>query len=133
MPAIHHQLKYKGGAVLYGGVMRSFGGGGTMANCLAFSKNTASIRIANMVGIKRVIEFATNCGVKSKLPPYISLALGAAEIPMLEMLQAYTMFPNKNANTEPILITRIDKSGNVLQQFTPETKQVMSEALRPLQ
>lgn len=118
-----------GGAVLYGGVMRSFGGGGTMANCLAFSKNTASIRIANLVGIKRVIEFATNCGVKSKLPPYTSLALGAAEIPMLEMLQAYTMFPNKSLNTEPILITRIeDKSGNVLQQFTPETKQVMSEA-----
>jgi penicillin-binding protein 1A len=118
-----------GGAVLYGGVMRSFGGGGTMANCLAFSKNTASIRIANLVGIKRVIEFATNCGVKSKLPPYTSLALGAAEIPMLEMLQSYTMFPNKSLNTEPILITRIeDKSGNVLQQFTPETKQVMSEA-----
>jgi penicillin-binding protein 1A len=118
-----------GGAVLYGGVMRSFGGGGTMANCLAFSKNTASIRIANLVGIKRVIEFATNCGVKSKLPPYTSLALGAAEIPMLEMLQAYTMFPNKSLNTEPILLTRIeDKSGNVLQQFTPESKQVMSEA-----
>lgn len=118
-----------GGAVLYGGVMRSFGGGGTMANCLAFSKNTASIRIANLVGIKRVIEFATNCGVKSKLPPYTSLALGAAEIPMLEMLQAYTMFPNKSLNTEPILLTRIeDKSGNVIQQFTPESKQVMSEA-----
>ena len=119
-----------GGAVQYGGVMKTFyGGGGTLANCLAFSKNTASVRITNLVGVKRVIEFATTCGVKSKLPPYTSLALGAAEIPMLEMLQAYTMFPNKSLNTEPILITRIeDKSGNILQQFTPESKQVMSEA-----
>ena len=118
-----------GGSVMYGGQMKYFGGGGTMANCLAFSKNAASVRITNLVGVKRVIEFATNCGIKSKLPPYTSLALGAAEIPMLEMLQAYSMFPNKSLNTEPILVTRIeDKSGNLLQQFAPESKQVMSEA-----
>ena len=119
-----------GGPVLYGGVMRTFsGGGGTLANCLAFSKNTASVRLTNMVGVKRVIEFANSCGVKAKLPPYTSLALGAAEIPMLEMLQAYSMFPNKSLNVEPVLITRIeDKNGNLLQEFTATPKQVMSEA-----
>jgi len=119
-----------GGMVQYGKEMRTFqGGGGTLANCLAFSKNTASVRIANLVGVKRVVEFAKNCGVNSDLPPYISLALGAAEIPMLEMLRAYTMFPNKSFNTEPILVTRIeDKSGNILQEFVPESKQVLSEA-----
>ncbi len=119
-----------GGLVQYGKEMRTFqGGGGTLANCLAFSKNTASVRIANLVGVKRVVEFAKNCGVQSDLPPYISLALGAAEIPMLEMLRAYTMFPNKSFNTEPILVTRIeDKSGNILQEFVPESKQVLSEA-----
>jgi penicillin-binding protein 1A len=119
-----------GGPVQYGGEMRTFhGGGGTMANCLAWSKNTASIRITNLVGVKRVIEFAQSCGVKAKLPPYSSLALGAAEIPMLEMLQAYTMFPNKSLNTAPILYTRIeDKNGNILEEFKPERKQVMSES-----
>lgn len=119
-----------GGPVLYGGVMRTFGGGGgTMANCLAFSKNTASVRLTNMVGVKRVIEFANSCGVKAKLPPYTSIALGAAEIPMLEMLQAYSMFPNKSLNIEPVLVTRIeDKSGNLLQEFTSTPKQVLSEA-----
>ena len=119
-----------GGPVQYGGEMKTFkGGGGTLANCLAFSKNTASVRITNLVGVKRVIEFAENCGIKSKLPPYTSLALGAAEIPLVEMLQAYTMFPNKSFNVEPILFTRIeDKSGNILQEFVPESKQVMSEA-----
>lgn len=119
-----------GGPVQYGGEMRTFkGGGGTMANCLAWSKNTASIRITNLVGVKRVIEFAQSCGVKAKLPPYSSLALGAAEIPMLEMLQSYTMFPNKSLNTSPIMYTRIeDKNGNILEEFKPETKQVMSES-----
>lgn len=117
------------GPVQYGGEMRTFkGGGGTLANCLAWSKNTASVYITNLVGVKRVIEFANSCGIKAKLPPYSSLALGAAEIPMLEMLQAYTMFPNKSLNTAPVLYTRIeDKSGNILEEFKPETKQVMSE------
>jgi penicillin-binding protein 1A len=119
-----------GGPVQYGKDMREFkGGGGTLANCLAWSKNTASVRIANLVGVKRVIEFARNCGVTADLPPYISISLGAAEIPMLEMLRSYTMFPNKSFNTEPILVTRIeDKSGNILQEFVPESKQVLSEA-----
>jgi penicillin-binding protein 1A len=110
--------------------MRTFsGGGGTLANCLAKSKNTASVRLTNMLGVKKVIEFAKECGIKSPLPPYISLALGSAEIPMLEMLQAYSMFPNNSFSMEPILLTRIeDKNGNVLEQFTAETKQVMSEA-----
>lgn len=119
-----------GGPVQYGKEMKSFhGGGGTLANCLAWSKNTASVRLTNLVGVKRVIDFAKECGIKSPLPPYISLSLGAAEIPMLEMLQAYSMFPNNSFSTEPILLTRIeDKNGNILQQFAPETKQVMSEA-----
>lgn len=118
-----------GGLVQYGKEMRTFGGGGgTLANCLAWSKNTASVRIANLVGVKKIIEFAKDCGIKSELPPYISLSLGSAEIPMLEMLQAYSMFPNNSFNTQPILLTRIeDKNGNVLEQFTTETKQVMSE------
>ncbi len=119
-----------GGLVQYGKEMRTFsGGGGTLANCLAKSKNTASVRLTNMIGVKKVIEFAKDCGIKSPLPPYISLALGSAEIPMLEMLQAYSMFPNNSFNVQPILLTRIeDKNGNILDQFTTETKQVMSEA-----
>ncbi len=119
-----------GGAVQYGKISRTFdGGGGTLANCLAFSKNTASVRMTNMLGVNRVIEFAKSVGVSAKLPPYISLALGAAEIPLLQMLQAYTMFPNKGFTTEPILISRLeDKDGNLLEEFTSVSgKQVMSE------
>jgi penicillin-binding protein 1A len=119
----------EGGPVLYGKEMKTFnGGGGTLANCLAFSKNTASVRLTNLVGVNRVIEFANSVGIKAKLPPYTSIALGAAEIPMLQMLGAYSMFPNKGYNTEPIFISRIeDKNGNLLQEFTTETKQVINE------
>ena len=119
----------EGGPVKYGNEMRTFsGGGGTLANCLAFSKNTASVRLTNLVGVNRIIEFAKSVGIKAKLPPFTSIALGSAEIPMLEMLGAYSMFPNKGFSDEPIFMSRIeDKNGNLLEEFTSESKQAISE------
>ncbi len=105
------------------------GGGGTMAHCLAKSLNAAAWHLMGMIGVKRTIEFAQQTGIKTKLPPYPSIALGSAEIPMLEMLQAYSMFPNKGYNTEPVFMSRIeDKNGNLLAEFQPETKQVLNES-----
>jgi penicillin-binding protein 1A len=116
-----------GGSLTLGGKTIT-GGGGTMAYCLAQSKNKAAWTLIGQVGVKRTIEFAQACGIKTKLPPYYSIALGAAEIPMLEMLQAYTMFPNRGLNVEPVLINRIeDKNGNLIQEFVSPPKQVMAE------
>ena len=104
--------------------------GGTMANCLAWSVNGAAWHLMAIIGVKRTIEFAQACGIKTKLPPYPSIALGAAEIPMLEMLQAFTMFPNKGYNTTPVYLNRIeDKNGNLLEDFPlAQSKQVIGEA-----
>ena len=103
-------------------------GGGTMAYCLAKSLNGAAWHLMAVIGVKRTIEFAKMCGIQTKLPPYPSIALGVGEIPLLEMLQSYTMFPNKGFNTEPIFINRIeDKNGNLLKAFNNEPKQVMNE------
>src|SRR5665811_2488157 len=58
-----------------------------------------------------------------------SIALGSADLTLLEMLHAYSMFPNRGFSTEPIIISRIeDKNGNVLESFQSESKQVISEA-----
>jgi penicillin-binding protein 1A len=117
----------EGGSAKYGTGYYT-GGGGNFASCLAYSKNIASIRLTNLVGVKRVIEFAHICGISVDIPVVSSVALGIPEVPMLEMLRAYTMFPNMSNNTEPILVTRIeDKAGNLLEQFQSKTKQVISE------
>jgi penicillin-binding protein 1A len=116
-----------GGPLTLGGKTISTAGG-TMAYCLAKSLNGAAWHLMSTIGVKRTIEFAQQCGIKTTLPPYPSIALGVGEIPLLEMLQSYTMFPNKGFNTEPIFISRIeDKNGNILQEFTAETKQVINE------
>ncbi|MBC7933758.1 MAG: transglycosylase domain-containing protein [Rhizobacter sp.] len=118
-----------GAPLTLGGKTISSGGGGTMANCLAFSRNAAAWHLMALVGVSRTIEFSKQCGIKAKLPPYPSIALGSADIPMMEMLQAYTMFPNKGYNTEPVYVTRIeDKNGNLLHEFpVAQSKQVIGE------
>ncbi len=105
-------------------------GGGTCAYCLAKSINGCAWHLMAVVGVKRTVEFAQQCGVKVKIPPYPSIALGAAEIPMIQMLQTYTMFPNRGYNTEPVYMTRIeDKNGNLVHEFPmAQSKQVIGEA-----
>lgn len=103
-----------GGPLTLGGKTISTAGG-TMAYCLAKSLNGAAWSLMGTIGVRKTIEFSKTCGITAKLPPYPSIALGAAEIPMLQMLQSYTMFPNKGFNTPPVYFTRIeDKDGNVI-------------------
>ncbi len=104
------------------------GPGGTMAYCLAKSINVAAFDLMSRIGPKKTVEFAHLCGIKSNIPEVPSIALGSADIQLIEMLQAYTMFPNRGFNTEPIYLTKIeDKNGNVLESFEPKVKQVISE------
>jgi len=105
-------------------------GGGTLAYCLAKSLNGAAWHLMSIIGVKRTIEFAKICGITSTLPNYPSIALGSAEIPMLQMLRAYTMFPNKGYNTPPVFFTRIeDKNGNLLYEFPiSQSKEVIGQA-----
>ncbi len=118
-----------GGPLTLGGKTISTGGG-TLAYCLAKSLNGAAWHLMGTIGVKRTIEFAKLCGITAPLPPYPSIALGTAEIPMLQMLQAYTMFPNKGFNTPPVFFTKIeDKNGNLLYEFPiSQSKELLGEA-----
>ena len=117
-----------GGPINLGGKIIT-GSGGPMAYCLAYSKNPGAAYLMNEFGVRSIITFAKNAGIKSEMAPYPSLALGAAEISVYEMLQAYSMFPAGGISSEPIFVTRIeDKNGNILQSFAPKQQVVMSEA-----
>ena len=104
------------------------GPGGTMAYCLAKSINVAAYDLMSRIGPKKTVEFAHLCGIKSYIPVVPSIALGSADIQLIEMLRAYTMFPDRGFNTEPIYLSKIeDKDGNILESFQPQVKQVISE------
>ncbi len=124
------ETQISGAPLTLGGKTITSGGGGTMANCLAFSRNVAAWHLIGMVGVNRTIEFSRQIGITANLPPYYSIVLGTADIPMVQMLQAYSMFPNKGYNTSPVYVTRIeDKNGNLLHEFpVAQSKQVIGEA-----
>jgi penicillin-binding protein 1A len=99
-----------------------------LAQALAYSKNPAAAYLLKQTGIKNFMDWLRELKVTSDLKAYPSLCLGAFEISMYEMMQAYTMFPGKGFNTKPVTITRIeDKNGNVIKDFDTERKIVLSE------
>lgn len=79
---------------------------------------------------RKIKEMASNLGIDmSKTKAYPAIALGTAEVSLLDLTSAYTTFANKGVHIEPIAITRIeDKEGNTLEEFHPD---YTSEAISP--
>jgi penicillin-binding protein 1A len=80
------------------------------------------------VGPQTVVDLVKKLGVESEVLPVPSIALGTADLSVYEMVGAYATFANKGVYTKPVMVTTIvDKNDTVLYQFTPETKDVLSE------
>jgi penicillin-binding protein 1A len=80
-------------------------------------------------GPQRFAEFLKQIQIPTVVQPYPSMALGACELSLFEMLGGYTMFPSEGIHTDPYYISRIeDKHGNVLANFSPEHKEVLSQS-----
>src|SRR6185437_478001 len=72
---------------------------------------------------KQVISYARRFGLTSPLPPYLAVALGAAEATLLEMTSAYSVFPNQGVRMTPYSVLKVtDREGNVLEENRPEPK-----------
>ncbi len=117
-----------------GGTVWSPKGGGTggkmtMRDGIANSVNVIAVRTAmDLAPMDKVIELAHNMGVNSELPNVLSLALGAGEVTPLEMTNAFGTFANEGIWVEPTPILKIeDRNGNIIEDFHPETKEVLSE------
>lgn len=100
----------------------------TLKEALGKSKNTVTTYLMKQVGPEPVRQLAQEMGVKSEIPNQPAIALGTPDLTVYEMVGAYGTFANKGVYTEPIMVTRIeDKNGVVLAEFTPESRDVMSE------
>lgn len=106
-----------------------------MALALAKSRNCATAYILKQLdnngnnGAKRLIDFLRKCDFQSNIPPYPSIGIGAVELSLYEMMQGYSIFPGRGFSAKPMYITRIeDRNGNVLANFVPKRKEVISDA-----
>ncbi|CAN5384282.1 transglycosylase domain-containing protein [soil metagenome] len=99
----------------------------TLRHAMAESVNTITAQLMKALGPENIIEFAHRVGIKSKLDTVPSLCLGVSDVSLYEMAGAYSTFVNSGIYTEPFYITRIeDKNGNVIESFTPKTRQAIS-------
>ena len=86
---------------------RKYQGPVTLKNALAQSLNTVSVRLCLEVGPKAVTSTAARLGIRSKLEPNASIALGTSEVSPLEMVGAYATFANGGLGVIPYVITEV--------------------------
>ncbi len=99
----------------------------TLRRALAQSRNIPALKLADRIGIHSVIDYAHKFGVTSNIPSYLPVALGSAEITLLEQTAAFSVFPNDGVRITPHLITKVtDYEGRVLEEDFPDVRDVIS-------
>ncbi|HTZ96331.1 MAG TPA: PBP1A family penicillin-binding protein [Terriglobales bacterium] len=99
----------------------------TYRRALAQSRNIPALKVADKVGIRTVIDYAHRFGVTSNIPPYLPIALGAAEVTLFEQTSAFSVFPNDGVRVTPRYITKVtDYEGRSMEEDFPEVKDVIS-------
>ena len=94
---------------------------------LALSRNTPTVRLAQAVGIDKVIERAKMLGLEPDFPQVLSVSLGAVGVSPLNLTQAYTAFANGGIASRPRIITSIkDSRGRELYRQEVEQWQAVS-------
>ena len=93
----------------------NYGGKYSMKGALINSINVVSVEVLLQAGIGNVIQTAHKLGIKSEIPPVPAIALGVADISLMEMVKAYCAFPNGGKAVETITIAKIeDRSGRTI-------------------
>jgi penicillin-binding protein 1A len=99
----------------------------TLIEAFAESRNIPALRLADKVGIKKVIEVAKRFGVKSDIPAFLPVAIGSADLTLAEQVGAYSVFPNDGIRLAPHYIRRVtEPDGQPLQQKAPEVTESTS-------
>jgi penicillin-binding protein 1A len=107
---------------------RQYRGMVTLRRALANSINTVSAKLMDKVGPEAVVALTKKLGVKSDIPVQPSIALGAVEITVEDMVAAYSTFANQGVYIKPQFISRIeDKNGVVLYETVPESHDVLNK------
>ncbi len=96
----------------------------SVGKALRESINTIAVQTLFYVGLDNVIQKAKQMGVKTKIPREPSIALGTAEMPLIELAKVYTTFANNGTPANPYFITKItDNKGNIIWKYTPKKNQ----------
>jgi penicillin-binding protein 1A len=100
----------------------------TVEHAFADSRNIPALKLADRVGIEKVIALAHKFGVTTPIPPFLPIALGAVGVSLEEQVSAYSVFPDDGVRIAPHLIRSVTTADGVpLMQPDPR----VSEVIRP--
>ncbi len=100
---------------------------------LAESRNAVAVWITREIGLDQVIRTARELGIRTPLQPYLTMALGASEVRLLELAGVYRAMAS-GILAEPHVIDRVaDVSGGVLYEAAPSVREIRSAELRLIQ
>ncbi len=95
---------------------------------LTNSNNWISAYVMSLFTPEKLVTLMRSFGIKGQIDPVVSLCTGSCEVTLGEMVDAYTVFPNKGIRTSPIYVTKIEDSNrNIIATFVPETQEVIDE------
>ena len=91
----------------------------TLADALAHSLNSATVRLIEHVGARRVTSLARRLGITTRIPDNLSIALGTSEVSLLELTGAYAAVAGDGIGVWPYGIAEVrDRAGHVLWRRT---------------
>jgi penicillin-binding protein 1A len=98
----------------------------TIRRALGDSRNIPAVKTLAKVGVQNLIPYVRRFGITSKIEPVLPIALGAADVTLIEMVSAYSTFPNDGVRVVPQMIRRVtDSEGNALEENFPELRDVI--------
>jgi len=98
----------------------------TLRRALADSRNIPAVRLLDKIGIENTVGLARKFGIESPLPPYLPLALGAADLNLMEHTSAFTVFPDDGIHIAPHYIRRVTSyDGAMLEESRADVTDVI--------
>ena len=117
----------------------TFEGPVSLVHAFADSRNIPAVKLAERVGIRKVIATAHQFGLNSTIPPFLPVALGSVEATLEEQVAAYSSFPNDGVRLGPHLIRKVtnadgltlsESPANVAESTTQKTARLMMVMLK---
>ena len=99
-----------------------------MKTALAKSLNIPAVHLLEQVGVQTGAQMVRRFGITNPMAPSLPSALGASEVSLIEMVSAYSAFPNKGVRVTPHLIRKVySRDGTLLEEANDSTSKVTSE------
>jgi len=100
----------------------------SLREALRHSRNAATVRLLEQIGVPEVVNMANHLGIQSPLSRDLSLALGSSSVTLQEITSAYGVFANQGMWLQPYKITLVKNfKGEIIEQHLFEPRQAMEQ------